>query len=124
MVMSHLRLHNLKSCNLQIHFSETCTPSCLSVSSTFQASLICERDMSNLTLSDREQRELYEAAQIIQKAYRSYKGRKGGPGPHGHLRAKASTGSGSAGPSVGPQGTCSQDKEAKAAVVIQNYYRR
>ncbi len=60
-----------------------------------QASIKCERDLSNLTLSDQEQRELYEAAQIIQKAYRSYKGRKKG-----------------------------QDREAKAAIVIQNYYRR
>ena len=56
--------------------------------------------MSNLTLSDREQRELYEAAQIIQKAYRSYKGRK-----------KANP--------ADPQ-----DREARAAIVIQNYYRR
>jgi len=58
----------------------------------------CERALSKLTLSDQEQRELYEAAQIIQKAYRSYKGRK-----------KADD---------------QQDKEAKAAIVIQNYYRR
>ena len=57
----------------------------------------CERDLSNLTLSDQEQREVYEAAQIIQKAYRSYKGRKKEAG---------------------------QDREAKAAIVIQNYYRR
>jgi hypothetical protein len=63
-----------------------------------QASIKCERDLSNLTLSDQEQRELYEAAQIIQKAYRSYKGRK-----------KESQG---------------QEREAKAAIVIQNYYRR
>lgn len=45
--------------------------------------------------ADREQRELYEAAKIIQKAYRSYKGRQQ-----------------------------EQDKERAAAVVIQNYYRR
>ena len=55
------------------------------------------RDFSNLTLSDDEQRELYEAAQTIQKAYRSYKGRK-----------KAEE----------------QQKERTAAVIIQNYYRR
>ena len=64
-----------------------------------QASIKCERDLSNLTLSDQEQRELYEAAQIIQKAYRSYKGRI----------KKQSQG---------------QEREAKAAIVIQNYYRR
>ncbi|XP_063232498.1 calmodulin-binding transcription activator 2 isoform X2 [Bacillus rossius redtenbacheri] len=64
----------------------------------FQASAsMFEKDFSNLTLSDREQRELYEAAKIIQKAYRSYKGRK-------KLEE--------------------QDKERAAAVLIQNYYRR
>lgn len=56
-----------------------------------------EADFSNLTLTDREQRELYEAAKCIQKAYRSYKGRK-----------KMEE----------------QDKERTAAIVIQNYYRR
>lgn len=56
-----------------------------------------EADFSNLTLTDREQRELYEAAICIQKAYRSYKGRK-----------KMEE----------------QDKERSAAVIIQNYYRR
>ncbi|XP_062553575.1 uncharacterized protein LOC134218497 isoform X5 [Armigeres subalbatus] len=57
-----------------------------------------EKDFSNLKLTDREQRELYEAAKCIQKAYRSYKGRKS--------RMEE------------------QDKERSAAVVIQNYYRR
>ncbi|XP_040164964.1 uncharacterized protein LOC120901256 isoform X2 [Anopheles arabiensis] len=57
-----------------------------------------EADFSNLKLNDREQRELYEAAKCIQKAYRSYKGRKS--------RMEE------------------QDKERTAAVVIQNYYRR
>lgn len=56
-----------------------------------------EADFSKLTLTDSEQRELYEAAKCIQKAYRSYKGRK-------KLEE--------------------QDKERSAAVVIQNYYRR
>ncbi|XP_039443461.1 calmodulin-binding transcription activator 1-like isoform X5 [Culex pipiens pallens] len=57
-----------------------------------------EKDFSNLKLTEREQRELYEAAKCIQKAYRSYKGRKS--------RMEE------------------QDKERSAAVVIQNYYRR
>lgn len=48
-------------------------------------------------LLDREQRELYEAAKIIQKAYRWYKGRK-------KLEE--------------------QEKERAAAILIQNYYRR
>lgn len=46
--------------------------------------------------ADSEQRELYEAAKCIQKAYRSYKGRK----------------------------KLEEDKERSAAIVIQNYYRR
>uniref|UniRef100_A0A1Y1N492 CG-1 domain-containing protein n=1 Tax=Photinus pyralis TaxID=7054 RepID=A0A1Y1N492_PHOPY len=63
----------------------------------FQASgSLFEKDFSNLTLSDQEQRELYEAAKIIQKAYRSYKGRQ----------------------------QQEQDKERAAAIIIQNYYRR
>ena len=86
-------------------FSADCSPPCTTadLQEFLQASLKCERDMSNLTLSDREQRELYEAAQIIQKAYRSYKGRK--------IKAI-------------PAAPDSQDREARAAIVIQNYYRR
>ncbi|XP_033252730.1 uncharacterized protein LOC108158726 isoform X6 [Drosophila miranda] len=56
-----------------------------------------ESDFSKLTLTDTEQRELYEAAKCIQKAYRSYKGR---------------------------QKLEEQNKERTAAIVIQNYYRR
>ncbi|XP_017120268.1 uncharacterized protein LOC108141413 isoform X3 [Drosophila elegans] len=56
-----------------------------------------EADFSKLTLTDTEQRELYEAAKCIQKAYRSYKGR---------------------------QKLEEQNKERSAATVIQNYYRR
>ena len=79
-----------------------------------QASAKCEKDLSNLTLSDKEQRELYQAAQIIQKAYRSYKGRK-----KFTVRARSC----SSGPGQSDMET-EQNKEAKAAIVIQNYYRR
>ena len=82
----------------------------------------CEQDLSNLTLSDQEQRELYEAAQIIQKAYRSYKGRKKEPEPPGGaILTSAAVG----GPDEDAPGDgYHQEREAKAAVVIQNYYRR
>ncbi|CAL4062241.1 unnamed protein product, partial [Meganyctiphanes norvegica] len=74
-------------------------PTTADFSEFFQASnKDFSKDFSNLTLSDREQRELYEAAKTIQKAYRLYKGRK-------RILAE-------------------QDKERQAAVVIQNYYRR
>ena len=78
-----------------------------------QASAKCERDLSALTLSDREQRELYQAAQIIQKAYRSYKGRKKSISLPRSCSTSLYQGEGE-----------DQPKEAKAAVVIQNYYRR
>ena len=58
-----------------------------------------DHDFSKLTLSDAEQRELYEAAITIQKAFRSYKGRK----LSGHQDEDL--------------------KEREAAVLIQNYYR-
>lgn len=54
-----------------------------------------EADLSRLTLSDREQRELYHAARMIQKAYRNYKGRQR-----------------------------QEEAERHAAVLIQQYYRR
>ncbi|CAD5119415.1 DgyrCDS8027 [Dimorphilus gyrociliatus] len=54
-----------------------------------------ERDMERLTLSDDEQRKLYEAAVIIQNFYRKYKHRQ-------HER----------------------QREIDAAVLIQSYYRR
>lgn len=55
-----------------------------------------EKDFSQLTLSDREQRKLYEAAKVIQNAYRQYKDKQ-----------------------------CKQQaKEREAAVLIQSYYRR
>ena len=72
-----------------------------------------------MTLSDKEQRELYQAAQIIQKAFRSYKGRKQGPALR-EARDRAS----SAGPGGQTEADAEQNKEAKAASVIQNYYRR
>ena len=84
----------------------------LSKNVIFKASLKCERDLSYLTLSDQEQRELYEAAQIIQKAYRSYKGRSTKGKGHGKGSSNVETTS------------SSQDSEARAAVLIQNYYRR
>ena len=40
----------------------------------FQASGKITKELGDLTLTDKEQRELYEAAKVIQKAYRSYKG--------------------------------------------------
>jgi len=56
---------------------------------------LLERDLSDLTLTDREQWELIEAAKIIQNAYRNYKTRR-------HQ----------------------QQQEIEAAILIQHQYRR
>ena len=53
-----------------------------------------EYGLSQLTLSDTEQRKLYQAAQVIQTAFRQFKDKK------------------------------QQQKEIEAAVIIQTYYRR
>ncbi|KAL8587315.1 hypothetical protein ACOMHN_045562 [Nucella lapillus] len=55
-----------------------------------------EKDFSQLTLSDQEQRKLYEAAKVIQNAYRHYRDKQ----------------------------QQQQQKEIEAAVLIQSYYRR
>lgn len=65
-----------------------------------------EADFSELTLTDNEQRELYQAAKCIQKAYRSYKGRKKTEEKDLHVHGSR------------------KDKEKNAAIIIQNYYRR
>ncbi|CAG0879570.1 unnamed protein product [Darwinula stevensoni] len=80
--------------------SSSCTPNPTQASAPTTADFTeffaaSEQDLAKLTLSDEEQRELYEAAVRIQKAYRSYKGRRK-----------------------------QQQEEQEAALVIQNYYRR
>ncbi|XP_069113218.1 calmodulin-binding transcription activator 2-like isoform X3 [Argopecten irradians] len=55
-----------------------------------------EKDFSQLTLSDIEQRKLYEAAKVIQSAYRIYRDKQ----------------------------QLQQQREMEAAVLIQKYYRR
>lgn len=52
------------------------TPTSADFCEYFQASAKTEESFASLTLNDREQQELYEAAKIIQKAYRTYRGRK------------------------------------------------
>lgn len=42
-----------------------------------------ENEFAQLTLSDHEQRELYEAAKLVQTAFRKYKVREAGP-VYGH----------------------------------------
>ncbi|XP_001625187.2 calmodulin-binding transcription activator 2 isoform X2 [Nematostella vectensis] len=56
---------------------------------------LLEKNFSELTLTDTEQRELYQAALIIQEAYRSYKTRRQ-----------------------------QREEELQAAILIQNHYRR
>ncbi|XP_048258670.1 calmodulin-binding transcription activator 2-like [Haliotis rufescens] len=57
-----------------------------------------EKDFSQLTLSDQEQRKLYEAAKVIQNAYRLYRDKQ-------QLQQQ-------------------RQKEIEAAILIQSYYRR
>ncbi|XP_054165100.1 calmodulin-binding transcription activator 2-like [Oppia nitens] len=94
-------LHSPSSFQLD---SPSPTPTAADFCEFFQASGKITKELGDLTLTDREQRELYEAAKVIQKAYRSYKGRK---------RQEE-------------QNKCGgdKDKERVAAILIQSYYRR
>ena len=64
-------LHSPSSFQLD---SPSPTPTAADFCEFFQASGKITKELSDLTLTDKEQRELYEAAKVIQKAYRSYKG--------------------------------------------------
>lgn len=94
---------SLQESPISFEFNSSSSPSTADLCEFLQAK--CEKDFSNLTLNEREQRELYQAAQIIQKAFRSYKGRKASVKEVGKPLQQVET-------------------EARAAVIIQNYYRR
>lgn len=90
---SSLCQHSPASCNTE---SPSPPPTTEDLCEFFGAGRIMHKEFSSLTLSDQEQRELYDAARTIQKAYRVYKGRK----------------------------RQEEEKERLAAVLIQSYYRK
>lgn len=75
------------------------TPTSADFCEYFQASAKTEESFASLTLNDVEQQELYEAAKVIQKAYRTYRGRKrqaselliSAPSSSNHFSAKQPT---------------------------------
>ncbi|XP_067950897.1 calmodulin-binding transcription activator 2-like isoform X2 [Watersipora subatra] len=74
--------------------SDSPPPSAQILGEYFNAGEGVEYGLSQLTLSDTEQRKLYQAAQVIQHAFRQFKDKK------------------------------QQQREIEAAVIIQTYYRR
>ncbi|XP_023930943.1 calmodulin-binding transcription activator 1-like isoform X1 [Lingula anatina] len=60
--------------------------------------IFMERDFSQLTLSDEEQRRLYEAAKVIQSAYKKFRDKR--------------------------NQQLQRQRQIEAAILIQNYYRR
>lgn len=77
---------------------ESPSPSTDDLCEFFGSGRLIQKEFSSLTLSEREQRELYDAAKTIQSAFRVYKDRKS-------LEQE-------------------KEKEKHAAILIQSYYRR
>lgn len=67
-------IDNQSPCSCERQLSGT--PSSADFCEYFQASAKTQESFASLTLNDREQQELYEAAKVIQKAFRIYRGRK------------------------------------------------
>lgn len=86
-------LHSPGSCNME---SPSPPQMAEHLCEFFASGRVMQKEFASLTLSDEEQRELYDAARTIQKAYRVYKGRK----------------------------RQEQEKERLAAILIQSYYRK
>ncbi|KAJ8400262.1 hypothetical protein AAFF_G00399560 [Aldrovandia affinis] len=81
-----------------------------------------ERELAQLTLSDPEQRELYEAARLVQTAFRKYKVQPGSEVPHSIRKHSVYVKSGPGHPSS--RGRPLREQQEVAAAVIQRCYRK
>lgn len=99
-------------------------PTTAEIAEHFNASAtFMEKDFSRLTLSDQEQKRLYEAAKVIQNCYRQYK-RKQRTGDGHPIPECCPAGPSDASEVAAEEQPGEPQKEIEAATIIQSYYRR